>query len=39
MKYFPLYASIYGGVPIDATLAIRSPRDVTVLALPIQQIV
>ncbi len=33
MMYFPLY----GGVPNEATLAVRSPRDVTMLALPIQQ--
>jgi len=37
MMYFPLYASLYGGVPNEATLAVRSPRDVTMLALPIQQ--
>ncbi len=39
IMYFPLYASIYEGVPIDATLAVRSSRDATLLALPIQQVV
>lgn len=39
IMYFPLYASLYGAVPNDATLAIRSNRDVTLLALPIQQVV
>ena len=37
MMYFPLYTSLYGSVPNEATLAVRSPRDVTMLALPIQQ--
>src|SRR2546429_8550792 len=37
--YFPLYANIYQGVPVDATLAVRSSRDATLLALPIQQVV
>ncbi len=39
IMYFPLYASIYQGVPLDATLAVRSTRDETLLALPIQQVV
>lgn len=39
MMYFPIYASLYGGVPTDATLVVRSTRDVTSLALPIQRIV
>ncbi len=39
IMYFPLYANIYEGVPIDATLAVRSSRDATSLALPIQQVV
>jgi len=37
--YFPLYAIMYQGVPNDATLAVRSSGDVTLLALPIQQVV
>lgn len=36
MMYFPIYTSLYGGVPSDATLVVRSTRDVTSLALPIQ---
>src|SRR5204863_220158 len=39
IMYFPLYANIYQGVPVDATLAVRSSRDATSLALPIQQVV
>jgi len=39
IMYFPLYANIYGGVPTDATLAVRSGREVTSLAMPIQRIV
>src|SRR5439155_11325265 len=39
IMYFPLYANIYQGVPVDATLAVRSSRDATLLALPIQQVV
>ena len=39
IMYFPLYALLYQGVPTDATLAVRSNRDVTMLALPIQQVV
>jgi len=39
MMYFSIYAPIYGNVPISATLAVRSMRDVTALALPIQQVV
>lgn len=37
--YFPLYAVIDGNVATEATLAARSTRDVTSLALPIQRIV
>ena len=37
--YFPIYALLYPGVPTDATLAVRSSRDATALAMPIQQIV
>src|SRR2546425_7740134 len=37
--YSPRYANIYQGVPIDATLAVRSNRAATLLALPIQQVV
>jgi predicted permease len=33
-----MYFSIYSGMTNDATLAVRSSRDVTALALPIQQI-
>ena len=39
MMYFPLFASIYGGVPPNGTLAIRSNQDVTALALPVQRII
>src|SRR5260370_2078425 len=39
IMYLPLYANIYEGVPIDATLAVRSSRDATLLALPIQEVV
>ena len=39
IMYFPIYALMHPGVPNDATLAVRSSRDATVLALPIQQIV
>jgi putative ABC transport system permease protein len=39
MMYFPVFSSLYGNVPNDATLAVRSTRDVTSLALPIQKIV
>lgn len=38
MMYFPLFVSVYGGVPPDGTLAIRSSQDVTALALPVQRI-
>lgn len=38
--YFPVYASLYeGNAPAEATLAVRSDRDVTSFALPIQKIV
>jgi predicted permease len=39
MMYFPVYSSIFGNAPNDVTLALRSVRDVTSLALPIQKIV
>ena len=39
IMYYPIYANLYGGVPTTATLAVRSIRDVTMLALPIQQVV
>jgi len=39
IMHFPIYALMHPGVPNDATLAVRSSRDATVLALPIQQIV
>jgi predicted permease len=39
MMYFPLYVSIYDGVPNSGTLAVRSIRDVAMLALPIQRVV
>lgn len=40
MMYFPLYSSIdNGNVPNNAALAIRSSRDVTSFAWPIQKIV
>jgi len=40
MMYFPIYSSIdNGNVPNNAALAVRSSRDVTSFALPIQKIV
>ncbi len=39
IMYYPIYANLYGGVPYEATLAVHSSRDVTMLALPIQQAV
>ncbi|HYL84737.1 MAG TPA: ABC transporter permease, partial [Candidatus Angelobacter sp.] len=40
MMYFPIYLSLFDkNVPSDATLAVRSPRDVTSLALPIQRVI
>jgi len=39
MMYFPLYVSIYDGVPIGGTLAVRSNRDASMLALPTQRII
>ncbi|MGB9329353.1 MAG: FtsX-like permease family protein, partial [Steroidobacteraceae bacterium] len=40
MMYFPLYALLYDRkVPTDAVLAVRSTRDVTALALPVQRVV
>jgi ABC-type antimicrobial peptide transport system permease subunit len=39
MMYFPLFVSIYDGVPPDGTLVIRSSHDVRALALPVQKIV
>ncbi|PYT87785.1 MAG: ABC transporter permease, partial [Acidobacteria bacterium] len=39
MMYFPMYESIFGNAPNDATLAVHSTRDVTSLSLPIQRIV
>jgi predicted permease len=39
MMYFPLYVSIYDGVPTGGTLAVRSNRDVSTLALPTQRII
>jgi predicted permease len=39
MMYLPLYVSIYDGVPIGGTLAVRSNRDVSTLALPTQRII
>jgi putative ABC transport system permease protein len=38
MMYFPLFVSIYDGVPPYGTLAIRSNRDARALALPVQKI-
>src|SRR5260370_4519553 len=38
IMYFPLYANIFVGVPIDATLAARSSRDATLLALPTHEV-
>lgn len=38
--YFPVYSSLYeGNAPAEATLAVRSDRDVTSFAMPIQKIV
>jgi predicted permease len=37
--YFPLFVSIYDGVPPYGTLAIRSNHDARTLALPVQRIV
>jgi predicted permease len=39
IMYFPVYGALAGWVPSDATLAVHSSRDVSVLALPIQQII
>jgi ABC-type antimicrobial peptide transport system permease subunit len=39
IMYFPLFVSIYDGVANGGTLAVRSDRDVTALALPVQRIV
>jgi predicted permease len=39
IMYFPLYGLLYGGVPADATLAVRASRNVAALGLPIQRIV
>jgi len=39
MMYFPIYTSLYGNVPNEATLAIRSSRDVTSFAVPGQKLV
>ncbi|HET8964676.1 MAG TPA: ABC transporter permease [Candidatus Acidoferrum sp.] len=39
MMYLPLYVSIYDGVPTGGTLAVRSNRDVSTLALPTQRII
>lgn len=40
MMYFPIYSPRYdGNVPNNAALAVRSDRDVTSFALPIQKIV
>jgi putative ABC transport system permease protein len=39
MMYFPIFAHLYQGVQNEATLAVRSGRDATSLALPIQQAV
>src|SRR5215813_553370 len=39
MMYFPLFVSIYDGVPTYGTLAIRSENDASALALPVQKIV
>jgi len=40
MMYFPIYSALYNGnVPPEATLALRSERDVTSFALPVQKIV
>lgn len=39
MMYFPLFVSIYDGVPTYGTLAIRGKRNSRALALPVQRIV
>jgi putative ABC transport system permease protein len=39
IMYFPLFVSIYDGLPLDGTLAVRSSHDVRALALPVQKIV
>lgn len=39
MMYFPIYTSLYGNVPNEATLAVRSNHSVTSLALPIQRVI
>jgi predicted permease len=39
IMYFPLLVSIYDGVPNGGTLVVRSNRDVTALALPVQRTV
>lgn len=39
MMYFPLFISIYDGVPSYGTLAIRGGENVRLLALPVQKIV
>ena len=39
IMYFPLFVSIYAGVPNSGTLAIRSDRDVAALALPVERII
>jgi predicted permease len=39
MMYFPLFVSIYDGVPPYGTLAVRSDHDARALALPVQKIV
>jgi predicted permease len=39
IMYYPIDANLYGGVQTTATLAVRSNRDATMLALPIQQVV
>jgi predicted permease len=39
IMYFPLYAFLYGGVPNEVAIGVRSAHNVTSLALPIQRIV
>ena len=39
IMYFPVYTSLYGNVPNEAMLTVRSNRDVTALALPIQEVI
>ena len=39
MMYFSIYSAVYGNPPPDAVLAVRSDRDVTSFAVPIQKIV